>query len=137
VPRTQTGHDVLVVSHISVHSGLGTLSLGPASTKVSRASTARAAPPTNSPDIPAQVTDFQATGTVQRILHNDGTGLVGAVEVNCTIESLSPTVAQRFRNLATSWSRHLRVAHPAARTDGGTAVARGEIGPAKSSCRAA
>jgi len=37
---------------------------------------------------------------VLRILHNDGTGLVGAVEVNCTIDSQSPTVIQRFRSLS-------------------------------------
>jgi hypothetical protein len=94
---------VLVASHIPVNSGAGTVSLGPGtgSNDGVQGIDCQGATPTSGLDLPAQVvTDLQATATVLRILHNDGTGLVGAVEVNCTIDSQSPTVIQRFRSLS-------------------------------------
>ena len=42
--------------------------------------------PRGGPDIPAQVvTELQATETLLRVLHNNGTPLTGSVAVNCTV----------------------------------------------------
>ena len=54
--------------------------------------------PRGGPDIPAQVvTELQATQTVLRVLHNNGTPLTGSVLVNCTIwfgPAAAPAVSQ-------------------------------------------
>jgi|Tabmets5t2r1_1033131.scaffolds.fasta_scaffold97216_1 hypothetical protein len=57
--------------------------------------------PRGGPDIPAQVvTELQATQTVLRVLHNNGTPLTGEVAVNCTVW-FGPAAAPALSELRT------------------------------------
>ena len=55
------------------------------------------ATPTGGPTLPAIVaTGLQPTATILRILNASGAGFTGPVEVNCTIDSQSPTATSAF-----------------------------------------